>query len=821
MTERLQEHDFVRASINLELGGIPGIRLPDGPLLGSGGQGWVFRAVETNTGAPRALKVHRAIEGMSAEDAAQSAAAFENEGECLKQFDHPNIIKVFRTGVHERTIRSGDDGDLWHTKDYLYMLMEYAELGSVADRIKKGQARNIGMLPVEEAVLCIVHATEGMRYAHGETGELSKEMQMTHGDLNPHNLVIAAADGRDRVVKVADFGIARRAHSSVETMTSTQLHAFSLPYASPGQIETGNVFLADDVYSLGGVTAYELLSGIRPFDPEYKTPYGYFNAHKTAVVPPMERLNSDGKVDPVVYALNEPVLTALNRDPGGRTYATMAEYQAAFIEAWAAGTAEAAKARTVIILPKKKDTLPLLLGAELPPEGETMGLTLSDETILSSETTEAAGDFPSNTRLSKPEADSGMSRRRFGELAIGLVMAGVVAGGALWLNEKRQDDLAEKERQEKLNKERAAIVGLGYKVVDLLANASDGPDEPGTEITVPTLLGYILPSDPKGVVSWIEKLQGSADSYYHISLLTARLAHYNPEATLKIMQARLEKKEYGAAAVIAMQLASLAQAPDGVGTNWRPEAEKVRAIIASETTIGEKNHADYDKVLAAALDITSKSAAGVLSDLLHNDYYSIYGRALALAMAKHNPTAVGSAMSELVDRVKALPTTAKITWHSSESYYGDIELTCAELVRYAPDKVRELIGQIDKDNRGVNFSSRAETAIQRLTVLLTPYDAKPTKDYVKNGSEASSDWNSNRWGSTAVVALGSIDPTMVSAHSSAAASSPFGEFMSASLDPLDTDRMNKALAALKDPSYLKEYGADLIIALLKSRQIRS
>ncbi len=816
MRERPQEHDFVRASINDEREGIPGIHLPiDRPLLGSGGQGWVFYAEEAD-GTPRALKVHRALEGMSVEEAARSAEAFEAEGECLKQFDHPNIIKVFRTGVHERTIRAGGDDSLEHVKDYRYMLMEYAELGSVADRIKNRQARNIGLLPVEEAVLCIVHATEGMRYAHGETGELPKEMWMTHGDLNPRNLVIAAADGRDRVVKVADFGIARRAHSGVDTMTSTQLHAFSLPYASSNQIKTGNVFYEDDVYSLG-VTAYELLSGHRPFDPEYNTPYGYLTAHETVDVPPMERLNGD-KVDLVVQALNGPILAALD----GR-HKTMGEYQEAFNEALAKGTAEAAKDPTIIILAKKKDTLPLsareLLDAELPPESETMSLTLADETISSARVTETAGNPPSDTRLAKPEEGSGISRRRLLEIGGGLIVTGAVGYGAFWLNGRRQEDEERRQEREKLNQERAAIVGLGYKVVDLLASASYSDNEPGAEITVPMLLEYILPCDPGGVVPWIEKLQNNADSYYHIRLLTARLAHYNPEAALKIMQSKLDKKEYGAATVIAMQFASLAQAPDSAKTNWRAEAEKVRSVIAA-ASLGESSRADYDKVLGAALDIGSESAAGVLNDLLHNDYYSISGRALALAMARHNPSAVANAMSNLVDKLDTIPAASKTTWHASESYYGDIELTCSELVRYAPDKVKELIGRIKRNNKGDTFSNRAETAIQRLLVLLAPYDANPIRDYIKNGNEAPIDWNTNRWGSAAAIALGSIDPVMVATHITATISSPFVECMSAALKPLDADRIDKALTAIKDPSNLKDYGLDAMMALLMSRRPR-
>src|SRR6266511_3849741 len=122
MAERVQDYDVVRASINQAQTGIPGIRLPeDVPLLGHGAQGWVFYAEETG-GTPRALKVPKAAEGMPPKDAERADQAFENEGTWLKAFDHPNIVKVFRTGVHQRTITAeNENAGIEQVKDYQYM----------------------------------------------------------------------------------------------------------------------------------------------------------------------------------------------------------------------------------------------------------------------------------------------------------------------------------------------------------------------------------------------------------------------------------------------------------------------------------------------------------------------------------------------------------------------------------------------------------------------------------------------------------------------------------------------------------------------------
>ena len=85
-----------------------------------------------------------------------------------------------------------------------------------------------------------------------------------HRDLKPANILVTA-DGEP---KLLDFGIARLLDPQRGSGTATtMLHAMTLAYASPEQIEGGTLGTATDVYSLG-VVLYELVAGRRPFAAE-------------------------------------------------------------------------------------------------------------------------------------------------------------------------------------------------------------------------------------------------------------------------------------------------------------------------------------------------------------------------------------------------------------------------------------------------------------------------------------------------------------------------------------------------------------------------
>jgi hypothetical protein len=67
-----------------------------------------------------------------------------------------------------------------------------------------------------------------------------------------------------------DFGIAKVRESLVGPTTVTDTSAGTLPYMSPEQLKGAEITAASDVYSLA-VIAYEMVTGVRPFNPTTPT----------------------------------------------------------------------------------------------------------------------------------------------------------------------------------------------------------------------------------------------------------------------------------------------------------------------------------------------------------------------------------------------------------------------------------------------------------------------------------------------------------------------------------------------------------------------
>src|SRR5690606_2552691 len=121
--------------------------------------------------------------------------------------------------------------------------------------------------------------------------------------IKPHN-VLFSADGD---VKIADFGIAKSADSTLETTIGVILG--SPAYLSPEQAGGTAVTPQTDIYALG-ITAYQILTGELPFSGSAQE---VLAKHLTAAPEPLIDLNPD-----IPAQLNQVVLSMMAKAPEDR-----------------------------------------------------------------------------------------------------------------------------------------------------------------------------------------------------------------------------------------------------------------------------------------------------------------------------------------------------------------------------------------------------------------------------------------------------------------------------------------------------------------------
>lgn len=125
--------------------------------------------------------------------------------------------------------------------EQIYIVSEYIEGGSLADRLRKDDK-----VPLTEAVPIVTGVLEGLEYLHSKN--------IVHRDIKPANILMH--DGTPRLV---DFGLSRMMETSLisSTIVGTQ------PYMSPESFE-GVRNVQTDIWSVG-ILLYHLLTGEVPF----------------------------------------------------------------------------------------------------------------------------------------------------------------------------------------------------------------------------------------------------------------------------------------------------------------------------------------------------------------------------------------------------------------------------------------------------------------------------------------------------------------------------------------------------------------------------
>jgi serine/threonine protein kinase/TPR repeat protein len=211
------------------------LRREDGSLweLGRGAMGITYKAYDTNLRFPVCLKVINSAY-LESEMARQR---FLREARAAAALRHPNVASVFNLGIEK--------------EDYFYV-MEFIDGETLETRVK----RQGPLKPVDALTI-------GLQVARALA--VAAKQQLVHRDLKPTNLMLVDQE-EELQVKVIDFGLAKVAKDSGEDSGTLTIGGFvgTPHFASPEQVEEGEVDVRSDIYSLGA-TLYFVLSGQSPF----------------------------------------------------------------------------------------------------------------------------------------------------------------------------------------------------------------------------------------------------------------------------------------------------------------------------------------------------------------------------------------------------------------------------------------------------------------------------------------------------------------------------------------------------------------------------
>ncbi|MBN1305892.1 MAG: serine/threonine-protein kinase [Anaerolineales bacterium] len=215
-------------------------------ILGQGGMGSVYRAVDENLGVDVAVKENLFTTEEYARQFRLEAVILAN----LRQANLPRVTDHFVIG---------DQGQ--------YLVMDYIEGEDLRQRMERE-----GMISEDDAVLIGAAMCDALSYLH------SRKPPILHRDVKPGNVKITP----DGEIYLVDFGLAKVVQGSQATTTGAR--AMTPGYSPPEQYGTARTDPRTDIYSLGA-TLYASLTGVIPED-------GLARAMDNAQLTPIRKRNS-------------------------------------------------------------------------------------------------------------------------------------------------------------------------------------------------------------------------------------------------------------------------------------------------------------------------------------------------------------------------------------------------------------------------------------------------------------------------------------------------------------------------------------------------
>ncbi|MEK6409411.1 MAG: serine/threonine protein kinase [Acidobacteriota bacterium] len=210
--------------------------------LGRGSYAEIFLAYDQlGDGEPVIIKsLNTSLQGTPDPELEQTLVEnFQNEAIALDRVRHPNII--LRLG-------HGTAADL-EGVPFHYIVLEYMPGGDLWSLCR---SRPVGL---EDALFYFQQVAEALAYAHSE--------RVIHRDIKPNNLLLSADR---RVLKIADFGVAKMTHDDASEITRVGTNVYAPPEHHPDvRADDANEKLTPsaDVYSLAK-TIYTAMTGRAP-----------------------------------------------------------------------------------------------------------------------------------------------------------------------------------------------------------------------------------------------------------------------------------------------------------------------------------------------------------------------------------------------------------------------------------------------------------------------------------------------------------------------------------------------------------------------------
>ncbi len=204
--------------------------------LGRGGMGAVYLAQHELLDRQAAIKVLN--RSLASKELARKR--FLREARAASKVKHPGIVEIY---------------DVAYAGDTVFFVMELLRGRDLAERLNvEGRMSWAASAPI------VVAVAEAIAAAH--------EVGVIHRDIKPSNcFLVARPDGRDGMLKMVDFGIAKVAageRTATEELTTTGEVFGTVGYMPPEMAQGIHDEPRSDLYELG-VMMFRMLTGRLPF----------------------------------------------------------------------------------------------------------------------------------------------------------------------------------------------------------------------------------------------------------------------------------------------------------------------------------------------------------------------------------------------------------------------------------------------------------------------------------------------------------------------------------------------------------------------------